>query len=604
MADVSYSVEVNFLSRGSINAPAMREIAGIEKSVSGLKKQMGGVGESLGSGLAKGAAMFLAADVLEKGIGAALGMMKIGLIEMNAELEQMGITMATMFSAHGNTDNFQQGLESSKELIKIMRKDAQQLPGEFKDLSNIMLRMTTPALNSGLSIRETEKLAANAMALGVGSGIKADVVGREMGSLIQGQMRKQMPILKVLPNFNMEAKEFNALPIEKRVAALKKSLGMMGGPEAEAMSAMRNAFQTSWVGLTTTIKDNAKQILGVMSYHLFERIKGALAYVNDWYTSNSGTILDWADKVGYYMARGFSAAFHSLAKLEPMLIRVGSFLGREASTGNLTGDIGKVVGLVSALKIASIAARPTAHIASALMSGGGAGSLISGTGAALGGVGAAAGLGGGAVATLGGLVIVLAALAAVGVTVYGVFEGLSNALTPLNEAMTTMWHSIKVSMYDAMESFGRSWEIVEPVLRRVSEIFGAAFLAMLEGIAEAIDVFAHAVESLLVIMRNNWDVIKDLAQKSFHGLIPSEVLDPDRHGRGDRPDREHLYRGADLDRKVPPPPNHTTNIHHVEIKVNSNQDPNRIAKRTADILMDIQRHPKIATLTGAPVLSR
>jgi hypothetical protein len=604
VADVSYSVEVNFLSRGSINAPAMKEIANIEKRVSGLQKQLEGAGKGLGTGLAKGAAMFLAADVLSAGVGAAMGVMKVGLIEMNAEIEQMSITMATMFSAHGNTDNFEQGLESSKELIKIMRRDAQALPGEFKDLSNIMLRMVTPALNSGLSIRETEKLAANAMALGVGSGLKADVVGREMGSLIQGQMRKQMPILKVLPNFNMEAKEFNALPIEKRVEKLKKSLGMLGGPEAVAMEAMRNAFEHSWTGLTTTIKDNVKQILGVMSYNLFERIKSVLSYVNTWYSTNKDTILGWAEKVGYYMANGFSAAFHQLARLEPLLMRIGGFLGKEAASGRLTSDIGKVLGIAGGLKMASYAARPAAKLASALMTGGGAGSLVSSAGSALGGIGAAAGVGGGVVGTLAGLGIVLGVLAAVGTTVYGVFEGLANAMSPLNEYMTTLWHSIKVYAYDAFETFGRAWDIISPVFNRLSEVFGASFLALLDGIAQAVDVFAHAVEGLLIIMRNNWGMITELAQKAFHGTIPPELFEPDRnHGR-ERPEREHFYRGADLDRKVAPPPNHTTNIHRVEIKVNSNQDPNRIAKRTADILMDIHRHPKVATLTGGPTLSR
>lgn len=37
----------------------------------------------------------------------------------------------------------------------------------------------------------------------------------------------------------------------------------------------------------------------------------------------------------------------------------------------------------------------------------------------------------------------------------------------------------------------------------------------------------------------------------------------------------------------------TTNIHNVEIKVVNNQDPNKVAKKTAEILLDLGKRPKL-----------
>ena len=51
-------------------------------------------------------------------------------------------------------------------------------------------------------------------------------------------------------------------------------------------------------------------------------------------------------------------------------------------------------------------------------------------------------------------------------------------------------------------------------------------------------------------------------------------------------------------------PQHVTHIAKVEIKVQGDTDPNRIAKRTADVLTDLHRHPKVASMTGNPTFLR
>jgi hypothetical protein len=606
MSDIVYSVEVQYLQKGSLGGAFGSGSGGLTQSIGKAQKEIAGsiagFGEKLGSGLNSAFNKFFAAEAVVGGVNAAMGAIKVGLVGMNAEIEQMSISMATMFSAHGNVDGFNNGLTASKEIIKIMRKDARDLPGEFKDLTGIMMRMTTPALGAGLSIRETEKLAANAMAVGVGAGMAPDVVGREMGDLIQGRMRKNMPILKILPNFDVDSKAFNAMSVDKRVERLSQALGLRGGKEGEAISAMRAAFEKSWTGLFSSLKDNVKGFLGDLTGPLFERIKGAVGWVNDWFNTRGSYITEWATKVGYYLAEGFTFALHQLARFEPILVRIGSFLAKEADSGKLFGDIEKVVATAAALKAGSVVAPMAGSLAQGLPSMLGAG------GEALGGIGGALGLEGG-VAALAGLGVVLGVVAAAAVAVYGAFEGVANELSPMHETILSTWVDIK----DATKEFAGlvygNFEMIWPAVRRVSEILGGAFLQGILLFMEILGQVAAGIQIAIMMIVDAWGKIKELIRQALI-LIPggalAELLEPDKKlsKLRDRPELERPVR-SDLDKKVPPPPpQHTTHVHKVEINVNSNQDPNRIAKKTADIFGEWARNPKTATGTGAPIYSR
>lgn len=603
MADVVYSVEVVYASKGSLFGGLNASKGALTGSVRDLEKSMSksmqGIGKTLGDELNSAFTTFFALSALKSLAGAGMEFMKAGLVGMNAEMEQMGITMAMMFSAHGNVSNFSNGLEASKTLIAKMRQDARELPGEFKDLSLIMSRMTTPALNAGLSIRDTEHLAANAMAVGVGGGMQADIVGREMGALIQGQMRKQMPILKILPNFNMGSSEFNALSMEKRVAYLKERLGMVEGTkEAESIKAMRDAFKNSWTGVTSTLKDLFKQVAGHATEPLFGRMKAAMGALGDYMSDHMETITAKALKFGDYLARGFSVALRHGAQLALLIERMGHFLAREADQGKLLSDLGKVAGVAGALKAGSMIAPVAAKYAPQIMGVGG--EALAGIGGVLGASGAAA--------SLGGLVVVLGAVAAAATVVYGAFSALSNEGSPLNgvatETFAGITQALKGTVYELAEAFKTAW----PALKRIAEIMGTALLVNLEIFANVLETIAGAINSAVQAIAGMWDRLKEMIAKAFPFAKEFGWLDPDAKAKRNRDmEDEHVRRRFhpdDLDTKVKTPPNHTTHIHNVEIKVVANQDPLRNAKKTADVLLDLKRNPKVALLSGQPPVIR
>jgi hypothetical protein len=75
--------------------------------------------------------------------------------------------------------------------------------------------------------------------------------------------------------------------------------------------------------------------------------------------------------------------------------------------------------------------------------------------------------------------------------------------------------------------------------------------------------------------------------------------------------REMDYRGfakaldeySDVNRKVPQTANHF-HAGAIQIHVNGNSDPTRVAKKTVAVMMDLALHPKTASLTGYRAMTR
>ena len=625
MADVTYTVEVQYLTKGSL-LDGLKGNGGVNQTINQLNQSLSQslsqnltqklassfsqswrttiynkaapevekTGNSFGALLSAGMVAGLATSAVEGAVHGFGRLIKTGLVEMNADIEQLGITMAMMFSGSGQARDFNEGLLASRELMKQMRVDARELPGEFKDLANIMMRVATPAAKAGLSVRDTEELSANAMAIGVGAGMNADVVGREVGDLIQGHMRRMMPILKILPNFDIDSKTFNAMSPEKRVARLKQALGMVQGTmEFEAVHSMRKAFEHSWIGLWSTLKDQAKQVLGGMTAMLFDNIKGTLVRFNDWFAGNQSKIEDWARRVGFAIGHGFQVAAYYAEKMLPLVEKTGKWLGHRYSNDSTIGRDAGMVG--SAVLVGSL-------LKSVLPLLGGAGEAVGGLGMS-GAIGAMGG--GGLLASLIPLASVFAVVAGLAVMVYGAFEGLTNILSPVHETITGLAESIWGNLQVALVSLEHAFETAWPAMRRVAEVLGGALMFNIDAAVNAFTILAQGIDMMVTKIADLWhSKLKPILISIIPGLEGNPLLEPDSKVRFDyRKEQEKFEVDLGRMRAAEKPPEHTTHIHRVEIKVNSNQDPNRVAKRTVDVLQDLARHPKSYHNSGNPNLS-
>lgn len=629
MADVTYTVEVEYLTKGNLLSGLNNAASGVKQTVNNLNQTLNQslsqslsqrisqsfsqsfsqnfrqtiinraapevqrAGSEFGNILSANMLASMTTGAITAGVDGFFKMAKVGLVEMNGEVEQLKITMASMFAGSGQAQDFSQGFRAAGKLMSIMRKDARELPGEFKDLAQIMMRIATPAANAGLSIAETEKLAANAMAIGVGGGMHADVVGRELGELIRGNMSKRMPLLTHMPGFDMDSKEYNAMENSKRLRRLSQAMGMIAGTrEAEAVTQMRAAFEKSWTGLWSTLKDQAKQTLGSLTESLFDRMKAALIKFNDWFFANQEKITEWAQRVGGFLADGFDRAMKIVERMIPFVEKMSEKLSNRQRDSTLQRDVGTVGGILAAGNLmATVGKLGVGESVAGAMAGG---SVLGAAGAGIDAALAAV------------LTPAAAVLLGIGTVVFGVIEGLNNSLGPLYDSFQIIWDYIGSTLTSLFDSLKNTFLMLWPIFKRFAELLGMGVLVAVVGLAKALEGLAMVMETLVTQVTSALGSIRDKLRELFPGDFLA-FLDPDKKPNTRNPISFH--RGpTDEDlaamKAASKPPNHTTHIHKVEIKVNSNQDPNRIAKKVFEIIEDVGRNPKTSSNSGNPRLSR
>ena len=613
MADVSYVVEVLYKSSGDLSKNL--GLSGAGEKIGNLKRQIGDAartietaGQSFGSGLSSALAAFGAFEGVASIIRSSFDFIKLGLLEMNADIERMSIGMAGVFAARGTTSDFAGGLELGSQLVTQMRADAEKLPGTFKQLMTVFQGMQNPGIDAGMRAGEIESMAKRAMAFGVTGGMNPATIGHEMGMLLSGQVRANMPLLRVLPGLNMhgdELKKFRAMSAEDRALRVRKALGMEGGQEARAYSAMQSATANSWLGLTTTLKQRFQTMAMDLTAPLFDHLKNFFRFSIGWLNTHAPQINDLMERLGRTLANTFDMGVHFAGVLGEKLHTVMAFIESRAKGHHLVADVGRVGGVMVAGKIAAGLAGPLSSVGGsiakmgmkALAGGGGEGVLGTLTGAgALGGGAAAAG--GGALAFsletfgIGAAVLatVLAACAVAATAVYGVFEGITNELSPFHDMMVSTWNDIRATMGDTLAQLKKSFDDIYPAFRTIADIFGQTTLNIIKGCAVALDAFVGALDTFLHTGPMQF-FLKTLAI-------------PDRKKRADEKDQtEHFssrFGNPENTTKTPPPPNHITHIHNVEIKVVSNEDPSRIAVKTRDVFRDWMRHPTFTPNMQSP----
>jgi hypothetical protein len=243
---------------------------------------------------------------VEAAAGLAASMAKIGVvgsvaatgfgIKINSELEQAQTSLAAIFNSAGQSSGMLGGMKDARDVMKDMRKDAAELPGEFKDLVGIFRMAATPGFQAGGSIKDIEKLSANSMAFAASRGIQMDQAGRELGMLLQGRAGAHNVFGNLLGLAGDKATTFNAAKPEDRLKTLQREL--------KKEESSRDFFGSTFDALSSTLIDNAKKFLGAATGGLFDRVKGALASSNEWFDRNEEKIIGFAEKVGDHSSGG------------------------------------------------------------------------------------------------------------------------------------------------------------------------------------------------------------------------------------------------------------------------------------------------------------
>lgn len=589
MSDVTYVVRTKYETDTSQAA------AGIDK----LSRKASGLGGALEAakgmidGLAAKAAALGTALAGAGAIGAALAI-KTGLVDVNAQIEDAQIGFATMFRMLGATDSFDQGLGIAKGLLADIRKDAQDLPGEFQDFVGMAQTLTAPLLNAGKGLKEIRDLTRQTAVAGAAMQIPFDQAAREMAELIEGRAGTHNKLgmrMGITAHTTVAGgAEFNQASTEQRLALLGKLLSK----NDEALI----AYQKSWKGLTSTAVDSLKQLLGRATSPLFERVKQELVKLNSALGSTKLEAL--ADRVGVLLVKGFDFAMRGVDWIErhwPAIVESAKDFG-----ARLYEAFEKIRPIVE--KIASVIAEHPGGVVQGLMGARiGLGVATSGVGDALAGVGAA-----------GGAALAVAAVGAVGALdlITAKAGELPPALDAMSQKSQEYWEDVKSNWKGVWEDIKGIGKDLLDVFRPLADVIGFDLLVVLRGLGSAVKVLSGVLKKF-----TGW--IRDQLAKV--GLAAGDEDTEGDENMNMPPDREAFLmkqRMAKINAAKPqfgppgPPPGYQKDIADALVKaatklpgmgktnvtvnapltVLSDADPERLAKKVATHISDELRNAK------------
>lgn len=609
MSDLVYNVLVQYNSVGRLDSGLDRARHSADSWLKGLSRgveNLSGRFNDKFDSIAKSAAskMFEAATYASAAVAVGMGKAVHEAIRFNEEMETAAIGMAAVFGAHDIglqmgfdgklVDPLVSGFRLAQQSVAQMRIDARELPGEFKDLQNIMATVAPTGEAAGLDATGLEILSKKAMVAGAIHGIAQPVVARELAMVMAGTARHTMPLVNRVLNIG-DTKSFNALDPTERFKKVSTEL--------DKIYKSSDLIKGSWMAVRTTAVDFIRQGLGFTGYALFDRIKNTVAAFNK--SAGSGRFVDLGVSVSNALVAGFDWAFdHSkgfFASWYPAIkdfatVMYNGFANvftaispiiKEAlgSVYNFMRDPGAFEKIAHAAKLAVAVRAGTGALHSGAGTAGTLGNFLVGLrgmeslGVGMGEVAAAAPWAAGA----------MAVLATAG-------YGAAHALTDSQSA----FHATAVQQAGAVarniQEIGKEADKLGQTMTPFADFLGTWAITALRGWTFAIEEGISAVNGIVM----GFDTLRGLfgagnpgvgdpteeILRAAHEATVDHALNTSYKFIKEMNADNNDYGGSKAD-----PPKHTTHIHNVNIHVQGDPDPDRVAKTVFTKLMDVRRHP-------------
>lgn len=646
MAGTNYDVVVNYSSTGDLSG-------GLEKGLAKSKSKMNDfIGDFAGS--FNSAFDSIASNLVSKladagkaaavAMGAAMGVAIKEGFKFNQESEDSQVAVASIFNQNGIGKGFNEGMNLAGRTMMQMRKDAQELPGEFSDLQNIMTRVASAGASVGLGAWGTEHLASRTMMAAAMTGMKGhgqmDLAGREMSAILEGRATDKMPFFKHLMGADAHAASFNKLSANDRMKQV--------GQHLDKLEEGKGAVMGTWSTLSSNFMDKLHQGAGAVTYGLFDKAKmtvdrtlnrpdaamqkkygmtdAEVSAGKAKYDARATKLVEAGMKASEWLVKAFDDGIAFFNKWGPAALTFVETI--EGGLKKTFGWIDDKAGGISD-RLFKFLNDPTAFdkighgITTAIALRAGTGVLSAAPGMA----NMAAMLGGGGSA---GLAAVAAPAAiAVGVLAVGA-AGLTSALLDSDSAFhdiaTTVGGDFMSRVKDLGASFVELWDHTKPL----AEALGVTLLGVAEALVIAFQGVMYAVNGLGLALHNlgGWisgsmssgvqraggalegDVMGDLGSELSNDQLALETfrnsvsgatdaiddLNNRAKGRVIDPNDANIFikamtASAEPEKEIKPPKVHQT-IHKVEIKVEGNEDPDRVADLTLKKLQDLASNPK------------
>lgn len=620
----TYKVEIELSTKGSLNQQLEGTRVRISSADSAASKLLGSL-RSLGSqamaplDAVASKIWTIGSHLAVVGGGAAFAGLTYGATQFNAELEKAQITLGTIMNAQGAATSIYQGLDMAGSVMSQMRKDAAALPGEFSDLMNIFTTSATSGFRTGASVQQLRAMAAQVMAAGATVAMPLDQVAREYAMLLEGRSGAHNVFgMRVMGLSGTAAEEFNKTKPEER-------LELIGSALAKYAPAMQ-VYKTSFEGLSSTLADNAKLVVGTATQPLFERAKSNLIWVNDWFEKNDTLISTKAQAIGSHLAYAFDKGKAALVEWWPAIETFAS--NAYARLVEIWRDIGPAVkdalgGVKDFLKDPAAFDKilTVAKVYGGLKVGGAvagagfgmAGDVLQVAGAAkqMGWIGGAAkaaeGAGGaaqllsasGGIAKLGEAAskaaVPLLAIAAAGATWSMAYDQFTKLTPEWNKhfggddsaARITYASNMAAKFGGDLSAAAYASEDFQSVLRGAIDS-GDSLTASLMMLKTSADTAAGSLANI-ALARARQEERNDAMAAGYLSQMTGATTTALINGAFEKAQAAQSKKPGSH-----PGGGGGTNVQKVEIVVTSNQEPSRIARMVLSQIQDLQRHPRVS----------
>lgn len=248
--------------------------------------------------------------------GQAVMKAKAAFIDYNSSIEQHKVILAGMLSMYTGAE-ISKSWDRAGISVERFQQMAKKSSLTTKDLVETAAGLTRPLLQAGVKMSDVEKLsfgAANAAkAFGIGGSIAAMDIEQALTSQVGMRDRFARNILSQ-KEVNLNADQFNALSIDKRVEALKKGLTSKAVTDMAAKQG-----EDTMTGVMSTLQDNLEIMAGKAGGGLFKALTEEIKSWNAWIDKNSEKLGALVDKLGAGLMKAFSIAKEIAAGVLPIL---------------------------------------------------------------------------------------------------------------------------------------------------------------------------------------------------------------------------------------------------------------------------------------------
>jgi hypothetical protein len=358
-------------------------------------------------------------------------------------------------------------------------------------------------------------------------------------------------------------------------------------------------FQGSWAGMTSTIRDNARNVAKTFASPLFGSIKGEMSRALGWFGQNEDVVQLWAAALGVRVDHAFHMGLDAIHRWYGPVTTFGHTLS--TSLHNAFSRVAPFLDRFEDVALKFLqdpkAVDKLMHAGSMLLAAKAGTSMLSGGASAVSGLAPLlSGAGVGAAEMAAAAPFAAGALAALAVGAEGAIHALTDGTSTFHDAAISQ----AASIMDHFAGSAKELAHLDNSTRNARDALGVGLLGQVDWLATELNYLLKATNAVV-------DAFGALDEKLQHmgrwiaGQFGA-MSDPEFLGS----DHKFDYGGSiktmtaeavrEQERKIP---NVTINQHNkIEVKVRTDADPNRIAAAAVDELAKLTRVARNNPLAG------